>query len=147
MVTGGRYMYRVELLFLFSPSFFSFSIYNHFIPILRQVYADRHEKAEWEEQMLWEKWQTLRKSTGQTLRGRSKSRRWREMNYIASGPSHVAAASIGRRTVGGFGGRDSTASDCSSMTGRLSPRSRNLREIVVGNAPPTPLPSGREHRR
>lgn len=92
--------------------------------ILLQVYCDRHFKAEQEEQVLWEKWQTMREQMGKSVRGRSKSRRWREVLL----PHRL-------RT-----GRVSSLQSEDSFSGRLSPSTQDLREIHVSTAPPTPLP-------
>ena len=89
-----------------------------------KVYSARHQKAEEEEQRLWDKWQTLRTEAGKQLRGRSKSRDWREVKL----PARL-------RT-----GRVSSLQSEDSFSGRLSPRSGNLEEIIVSTAPPTPQP-------
>ena len=43
------------------------------------AFERRHQKAEEEEQMLWEKWTEMREAEGKAEGGRSKSSRWREV--------------------------------------------------------------------
>ena len=108
-------MFAVNIILLFKEKS---SIYGV------QVYCDRHLKAEEEEQVLWEKWQTMREQMGKSVRGRSKSSRWREVLL----PFRL-------RT-----GRVSSLQSEDSFSGRLSPSTQNLREIHISTAPPTPLP-------
>jgi len=108
-----------------------------------EAYLLRHQKAESEEQILWERWQKLREYTGEKSRGgRSKSRRWKEVvinlpeEAGGSGDTTpiMAAASRSRRI-------SSLQSEDSFSSGRLSPRTGNLQEIMImGTAPPTPIP-------
>jgi len=127
-----------------------------------EAYLARHAKAEEEEQLLWDKWQTLRKHSGQrgTGGGRSKSRRWREMvlNNPTQQPLNDSsnpvptlkaaadileqleppkAATAARRCQRRVSSLQSEDSFCS---GRLSPRTSSLQEIMVVTAPPTPIP-------
>eukprot|EP00088_Acartia_fossae_P029141 TRINITY_DN2997_c0_g1_i5.p1 TRINITY_DN2997_c0_g1~~TRINITY_DN2997_c0_g1_i5.p1 ORF type:complete len:678 (+),score=128.97 TRINITY_DN2997_c0_g1_i5:98-2131(+) len=137
-----------------------------------EAYLERHEKAEEEEQILWESWQTLRKSIGKSCRGRSKSRRWREVNInknklgVAESNPLLAAANHNSTTADSVhherlnddspqittavkpviaAGRrqrrvSSLQSEDSFSSGRLSPRTSSLQEILVATAPPTPIP-------
>ena len=89
-----------------------------------QVYMARHAKAESEEQVLWEKWQIMRAQAGKKIKGRSKSRGWREVLL----PSRLRASRV------------SSLDSEDSFSGRLTPRTGQLEEIQVVTAPPTPLP-------
>lgn len=104
-----------------------------------EAYLLRHQKAESEEQILWERWQKLREYTGEKSRGgRSKSRRWKEVVINlpdgGSDPTSLIPAKRCRRI-------SSLQSEDSFSSGRLSPRTGNLQEIMImGTAPPTPIP-------
>ena len=124
---------------------------------------------------MWESWQTLRKSIGKSCRGRSKSRRWREVNInknklgaaesnpllLAAENHNSTANNIHHERLNDISPQTSTAanaakpviaasrrqrrvsslqSEDSFSSGRLSPRTSSLQEILVATAPPTPIP-------
>ena len=79
----------------------------------------RHQKAEEEEQMLWEKWTAMREAEGKAEGGRSQSSAWREVDLV------LAPRLRSQRLC-------SLLSNASSTPGRLSPTTLGMvQEICV----------------
>ena len=93
------------------------------------AFERRHQKAEEEEQMLWEKWTEMREAEGKAEGGRSKSSRWREVEQ------HILTPRLRSQRL------SSMLSEASSTPGRLSPTTMSMvQEICVE---PVVLPSPR----
>ena len=93
------------------------------------AFERRHQKAEEEEQMLWEKWTEMREAEGKAEGGRSKSSRWRDVEQ------HILTPRLRSQRL------SSLLSDASSTPGRLSPTTMSMvQEICVE---PVVLPSPR----
>ena len=93
------------------------------------AFERRHQKAEEEEQMLWEKWTEMREAEGKAEGGRSKSSRWREVEQ------HILTPRLRSQRL------SSMLSEASSTPGRLSPTTMSMvHEICVE---PVVLPSPR----
>ena len=93
------------------------------------AFERRHQKAEEEEQMLWEKWTEMREAEGKAEGGRSKSSRWRDVEQ------HIVTPRLRSQRL------SSLLSDASSTPGRLSPTTMSMvQEICVE---PVVLPSPR----
>ena len=91
------------------------------------AFERRHQKAEEEEQMLWEKWTEMREAEGKAEGGRSKSSRWREVEQ------HILTPRLRSQRLSSF------FSEASSTPGRLSPTTMSMvQEICVE---PVVLPS------
>ena len=72
------------------------------------VFEKRHEKAEEEEQNLWEKWTIIREEEGKTGGGRSKSSGWRDVQLVDSPRKRTSRITSAQSTA-------------SSTPGRMSP--------------------------
>ena len=97
------------------------------------AFERRHQKAEEEEQMLWEKWTEMREAEGKAEGGRSKSSRWREVEH------HIFTPRLRSQRL------SSLLSEASSTPGRLSPTTMSMvHEICIEPVilpSPTPAPS------
>ena len=109
------------------------------------AFEKRHQKAEEEEQMLWEKWTEMREAEGKAEGGRSKSSRWRDVEQ------HIFTPRLRSQRL------SSLLSDASSTPGRLSPTTMSMvQEICVEPvvlpspkpaSPTTPKSQGEKKRR
>ena len=91
-----------------------------------EAFIRRHEAAEAEEQVLWDKWRRMREEQGRRVTGRSTLGGWR-MPDLEAGAPRLRSARL-----------DSARSEASSTPGRMSPASMDrVKEICVLSKTPT----------
>ena len=91
-----------------------------------EAFIRRHEAAEAEEQLLWDKWRRMRKEEGKRVTGRSTLGGWR-MPDLEAGAPRLRSQRL-----------DSARSEASSTPGRMSPASMDrVKEICVLSKTPT----------
>ena len=91
-----------------------------------EAFIRRHEAAEAEEQLLWDKWRRMREEQGKRVTGRSTLGGWR-MPDLEAGAPRLRSQRL-----------DSARSEASSTPGRMSPASMDrVREICVLSKTPT----------
>ena len=91
-----------------------------------EAFIRRHEAAEAEEQILWDKWRVMREEQGKRVTGRSTLGGWRTSD-LGVGAPRLRSQRL-----------DSARSEASSTPGRLSPASMDrVKEICVLSQTPT----------
>ena len=91
-----------------------------------EAFIRRHEAAEAEEQVLWDKWRRMREEQGRRVTGRSTLGGWR-MPDLEAGAPRLRSQRL-----------DSARSEASSTPGRMSPASMDrVKEICVLSKTPT----------